>query len=77
MEGNHPPSAPQRPYVWSRAYSPDQVEKIDEVTGGAWIDLGAGEQPADLLSKVTRCLIENAAILGCGGIDIEMLNRAD
>lgn len=47
------------------------------LTGGAWIDLGAGEQPADLLSKVTRCLIENAAILGCGGIDIEMLNRAD
>lgn len=47
------------------------------LTGAAWIDLGGGDQAADLNSKVIRCLVENTAILGCGGIDVEMLNRAD
>ena len=46
------------------------------VLGGAWIEMRGERQEADLKSKVTRCLLENAAILNCDG-NIKMLNMAD
>ena len=49
---------------------------ISVVTGGAWIETPKGRKAADLSSKVVRCLLENAAIVLCGGYEIEMLNRA-
>jgi len=45
------------------------------VNDGAQIDLGKGFGPVDLESKSIRRLLENAALVECGGIDIEMLNR--
>jgi len=49
---------------------------VSAIMSGAWVDLGAGRKPADLSSKIVRGLFENAAMLACGGIEIEMLNRA-
>jgi hypothetical protein len=48
---------------------------VAAVTGGAWIDWGAGPVIADMSSIATRCLLENAAILDDGAAGVESLNR--
>jgi len=49
---------------------------ISVISSGAWIETPKGRKAADLSSKIIRCLLENAAIALCGGVEIEMLNRA-
>ena len=49
---------------------------IAAITTNVWIDTGNGLRSANLDSKVTRCLFENAAIADNGGRNIEMLNKA-
>ncbi|MGN7437583.1 MAG: DUF7662 domain-containing protein [Alcanivorax sp.] len=50
---------------------------ISVITQDAWIDDGSGQQVLDLSSKVSRCFLENAAILNGCGIDIDSLNKAN
>ncbi|MDD3029370.1 MAG: hypothetical protein PHS57_03700 [Alphaproteobacteria bacterium] len=46
------------------------------IVGKAWISIGSKRTFANLTSKTVRCLLENSAILTCGGEEIETLNRA-
>ncbi len=50
---------------------------ISTITHGAWIDIGNGQQILDLSSKISRCFLENAAILNGCGVDIDSLNKAN
>lgn len=50
---------------------------ISVITQNAWIDDGSGQKVLDLSSKVSRCFLENAAILNGCGIDIDSLNKAN
>jgi hypothetical protein len=49
---------------------------VSVVGQGAWIDWGAGRQPADFSAHAVRCLFENAAILEGHAVSIDSLNRA-